>query len=64
MMDATLKNYLKLSPENAIIYSQNIYDSIKNTGGNFTVLWHNESVNDYWKWKGWQKVFERQLNMN
>jgi len=64
MMDATLKRYLGLSPEKAIEYSQTIYDSLKNTGGNFTLLWHNESVNDYWKWKGWQKVFEGQLKIN
>jgi len=64
MMDATLKRYLGLSPEKALEYSQNIYDSLKNTGGNFTLLWHNESVNDYWKWKGWQRVFEGQLKIN
>ena len=64
MMDATLKRYLGLSPEKALEYSQNIYDSLKNTGGNFTLLWHNESVNDYWKWKGWQRVFEVQLKIN
>lgn len=63
MMDATLKNYLKLSPENSISYSQKIYDSLKNTGGNFTLLWHNESVNDYWKWNGWQSVFEAQMGL-
>lgn len=63
MMDATLKRYLGLSPEKALEYSQNIYDSLKNTGGNFTLLWHNESVNDYWKWKGWQKVFEGQMGI-
>ena len=64
MMDATLKRYLGLSPEKALEYSQDIYNSLKNTGGNFTLLWHNESVNDYWKWKGWQRVFEVQLKIN
>ncbi len=63
MMDATLKRYLGLYPEKALEYSQKIYDSLKNTGGNFTLLWHNESVNDYWKWKGWQRVFEGQLSL-
>lgn len=63
MMDATLKRYLGLSPEKALEYSQKIYDSLKNAGGNFTLLWHNESVNDYWKWKGWQRVFEGQLKI-
>lgn len=63
MMDATLKRYLGLTPEKALAYSQKIYDSLKSTGGNFTLLWHNESVNDYWKWKGWQKVFEGQLKI-
>lgn len=63
MMDATLKRYLGLSPEQAISYSQQIFDEVKKVGGNFTVLWHNETVNDYHKWENWKQVFEAQLKL-
>lgn len=63
MMDATLKRYLALSPEKSIRYSREVFETIKNTGGQFTLLWHNESVNDYWKWEGWKKVFEAQMSL-
>lgn len=63
MMDATLKRYLGLSPEKAIEYSQQIFDEVKKVSGNFTVLWHNETVNDYHKWANWKQVYEAHLKM-
>ena len=59
IMDVTLKNYLKLSPEAAkaeILKYINIY---KSNGGLFIPLWHNSSLGDWEGWgKEWRAVYE------
>jgi len=32
---------------------------VKNVGGTFVSIWHNETVNDTGLWKGYQQVFEK-----
>ncbi len=61
VMDRTLKDYLKFSPEQAIVEVNKISDSVKKVNGQFTVLWHNDSLSDYGEWKGWKKVFEETI---
>lgn len=56
-MDVTLKDYLKLSPEQAFVETEKLMKKVKATGGTFVVLWHNESVNDLGIWKNWREVF-------
>lgn len=58
MMDATLNNYMKLSPDAAIEKAKQLFDETKATNGNFTILWHNETLSEKREWKGWRKVFE------
>ena len=31
---------------------------VKNVGGTFVSIWHNETVTDLERWKGFRKVFE------
>lgn len=57
-MDRSLKDYMELSPENAIKETKKLIDVIKQIGGQFTMLWHNDSLNDMGEWEGWKKVFE------
>lgn len=59
IMDVSLKNYLNLSPENAIDHSIKLIESIVKTGGTFTLLWHNNSLSEMAGWQGWQTVFEQ-----
>lgn len=56
-MDVTLKDYLKLSPEQAIIETEKLMNKVKATGGTFVALWHNESINNLGFWKNWQEAF-------
>ena len=56
-MDVTLKDYLKLSPDEAIVETEKLMRKVKATGGTFIVLWHNESINDLGLWKSWKNVF-------
>jgi len=59
VMDGTLRHYLHLSPENAFIEIEKIMREIKNVGGTFVSIWHNETVNDLGEWKGYREVFEK-----
>lgn len=59
VMDVTLKNYMNLSPEQAIERAQKMTDEIKRTGGTFTTLWHNSSFSRLHGWKDWKQVYEK-----
>lgn len=59
MMDVTLKNYLKLSPDEALLIIEKLMEEIRRYGGTFISLWHNESLSDQGEWAGWRSVFEK-----
>ena len=63
IMDVTMSNYLQLSPEEALAQIKKIMLEIKNYGGTFISLWHNESLNDLGKWEGWKRVFTETTNL-
>lgn len=57
-MERTLRQHLKLTPDEAKkIFSKNI-EELKNLDGMFVSLWHNESLGDAGYWKGWKSVYE------
>ena len=62
VMDITLRQYMELSPEQALRITGKFMDKVKNVQGTWINLWHNESVSDYREWSGWKKVFELSLN--
>lgn len=55
-MDVTLKNYLKLTPEEAIIELKNLKQTIKKVDGTFITLFHQSNLNN--DWLPWKKVYE------
>lgn len=55
-MDVTLKNYLKLSPLQAIEELKKIKQTIKATNGTFITLFHQSNLNE--DWAEWRKVYE------
>ena len=57
-MDGTLLHYMQLTPEKASEEIKRIMQEVKNVGGTFVSVWHNETVNDLGQWKGFRKVFE------
>lgn len=61
VMDVTLKKYLKLNPDEAIIKIEELLSAIKLVDGTFCSLWHNESLSESGKWKGWQAVYAEML---
>lgn len=58
VMDATLNNYMKLSPAEAILHAAKLKDTVKKYGGQFMPLWHNETLSEAFEWKGWRRVYE------
>jgi len=56
-MDATLKRYLSLSPEESLPLICKLIDNVKLVGGTYISLWHNESFAE----KEWREVYEEAL---
>ncbi len=63
-MDTTLNQSMKYSTLQAIDKIEALYDEVKKFGGEFSFIWHNETIGDYGIWKGWSKVFEHSLSLN
>lgn len=51
VMDVTLKETMKLTKENAVKSVLKLYDSVRNVNGDFTILWHPDSV--IREWESW-----------
>lgn len=58
IMDGTFTHYLHLPPGQAWEEIKAIMKEVKNVGGTFVSVWHNETVNDKGIWKGYRSVFE------
>ncbi len=57
-MEVTLRDYMQKSPAEAIELLREMMLEVKESGGTFICLWHNESLSDEGRWKGWRQVFE------
>ena len=57
-MDGTLNEYLGLSIEDAKEKVASLKQQVKEVGGVFIGIWHNETVTDKGIWKGWRAVYE------
>jgi len=63
VMDGTLKDYMNLTPTDAIEQIRKLIDEVRKVDGTFTSLWHNEPLSDEKRWKGWRRVYEELLKM-
>jgi len=63
VMDGTLRDYMDLTPTDAIEQIQTLVDEVKKVKGTFISLWHNESLSDQKRWEGWRRVYETLLEM-
>lgn len=62
LMDTTLNDYMGLTPKQSIGKIGELVKEVKRVGGTFITLFHNESLSDYGRWKGWSKVYETMLS--
>jgi hypothetical protein len=63
VMDVTLKNYIKLTPSEAVPYVNRLINEVKKVDGLFCSLWHNESLCEVGNWKGWRQVYYELLKL-
>jgi hypothetical protein len=61
MMEGTLKDYMKVQPEDALPKIKFLIDEVKAVNGEFISLWHNESLSNQKLWSGWQPVYEEMV---
>ncbi|MBA7572735.1 hypothetical protein ES708_14521 [subsurface metagenome] len=57
VMDRTLKDYMKLTPEQSIAKIRVLADATRLAGGTFVSIWHNDAFSDHGEWKGWKDVY-------
>jgi len=58
VMEATLKYYLKLEPEQVVDLIRPLVEDVKKVNGTFITLWHNETMSDSKQWAGWKGIYE------
>lgn len=61
-MDVTLRNYQKLTPQQASVVLEQLLSTIKKTNGLFTTLWHNQHFCQTNKWSEWDNVYLKMLD--
>ena len=42
---------------------ENMIQTIRSVHGEFVSLWHNESLGDTGRWKGWREVYEEMVKL-
>ena len=57
-MDGALKDKMSLSTQTAIIEIKAVKKTVQKVKGQFTAVWHNESLSNLDRWVGWRDVFE------
>ncbi len=56
-MDMTLLNVVGYYPANSVIRTVKLAKQVKDVGGTFVIIWHNESLSGCNEWKGWENTF-------
>lgn len=56
-MDITPLHYREETPKEAIETNKRLMEKVKDVGGLFISLWHNESLSETERWRGWRKVY-------
>lgn len=62
VMDTTLQQYCKMSPDEALHKYIQMIDVASSVGGTFSCIWHNQNLCENQGWEGWRKVYEESIN--
>jgi hypothetical protein len=61
VMDVTLRDYIKLTPTEAVVRVGELIKQTREVGGTFMTLWHNSSFSNTEGWQNWRAVYEQIL---
>ncbi|MDP3354121.1 MAG: polysaccharide deacetylase family protein [Flavobacteriaceae bacterium] len=59
VMDATLNEYMHLKPEEGFQKIIQLLNEVKSVNGTFVTLFHNDTLSENKRWKGWSSIYER-----
>lgn len=63
LMDTTLNDYMKLTPKQSLGKVRDLRNEVKAVNGTFITLFHNETLSDYLRWKGWKRLYESTIKI-
>ncbi len=63
LMDVTLKDYLRLNKVESLEKINSVIQTIRTVNGEFVSLWHNESLGNSGRWKGWREVYAEMVKL-
>jgi len=61
LMDVTFRDYIHTGPEESLDRIKQMIKQVRSCNGELISLWHNESLSDYGRWKGWRRVYEQMV---
>jgi len=59
VMDVTLKDYLQFSNRKSLATILKLAEEVKKVNGTFVILNHNETFNEFGRFKGWKLMYEK-----
>ena len=62
VMDTTLQQYCKMSPQEALECYKKLIDEARNVGGTFCCIWHNQNLSETQGWEGWRQVHDLMID--
>lgn len=63
VMDATLRYYMKLTPEQSMEHISALNATVREVQGTFISLWHNETLSDQGIWAHWRQVYDHVMRV-
>jgi hypothetical protein len=63
LMDTTLNDYLKITPKQSLGKIRDLRNEVKAVNGTFITLFHNESLSNHMRWRGWKRLYESMIKI-
>lgn len=63
LMDTTLNDYMKLTPKQSLGKIRDLKNEVKAVNGTLITVFHNESLSDYLRWRGWNRLYNSMLKI-
>ncbi|RLK06670.1 polysaccharide deacetylase family protein [Tenacibaculum discolor] len=63
LMDTTLNDYMKLTPKQSLGKIRDLKNEVKAVNGTLITVFHNESLSNYLRWRGWNRLYNSMLKI-